>query len=105
MRASYSAQQVTVEIADDGPGFKSDILTHLGEPYTSSRGAARNSDDTFGLGLGFFIARTLLQRSGAQISARNMSVTELMDGAMPGGACVRIVWPRTKLAIDKPANY
>ena len=105
VRASYSAQQVTVEIADDGPGFKSDILTHLGEPYTSSRGAARNSDDTFGLGLGFFIARTLLQRSGAQISARNMSVTELMDGAMPGGACVRIVWPRTKLAIDRPAIY
>ena len=25
-------------------------------------------------------------------------VTELIDGAMPGGACVRIVWPRTKLA-------
>ena len=94
-----------VDIADDGPGFKPDILTHLGEPYTSSRGTARNADDAFGLGLGFFIARTLLLRSGAQISARNMSVTELMEGAMPGGACVRVVWPRTKLAVDKPAYF
>ena len=105
VRASYSAQQVIVDIADDGPGFKPDILTHLGEPYTSSRGTARNADDAFGLGLGFFIARTLLLRSGAQISARNMSVTELMEGAMPGGACVRVVWPRTKLAVDKPAYF
>lgn len=95
--ARYTAQQVTVEIADDGPGFAADILTRLGAPYTSSRGTARASDDAFGLGLGFFIARTLLQRSGGQISARNLSVTELIDGAMPGGACVRIVWSREKL--------
>ena len=105
VRASYSAQQVTVDIADDGPGFKADILTHLGEPYTSSRGTGRNADDAYGLGLGFFIARTLLQRSGAQISARNMSVTELMEGVMPGGAFVRVSWPRTALAVDKPANF
>lgn len=98
VNATYSAQQVTVDIADDGPGFKPDILTHLGAPYTSSRGSRAVKDDAFGLGLGFFIARTLLQRSGAQITARNLSVTELIDGAMPGGACVRIVWPRTKLA-------
>jgi two-component system sensor histidine kinase RegB len=98
--ARYSAQQVIVEIADDGPGFKSDILTHLGEPYNTSRGTKSSSGDAFGLGLGFFIARTLLQRSGGQISARNLSVTELIDGDMPGGACVRIVWPRQKLALD-----
>lgn len=96
--ARYSAQQVTVEIADDGPGFAADILTRLGAPYTSSRGTARSSDEAFGLGLGFFIASTLLQRSGGQISARNLSVTELIDGVMPGGACVRIVWPREKLS-------
>lgn len=105
VHATYSAQQVIVQIADDGPGFANDILTHLGEPYTSSRGTARTPDDAFGLGLGFFIARTLLQRSGAQISARNMSVTELIDGAMPGGACVRIVWPRGKLAVERDAAF
>lgn len=96
--ATYSAQQIVLEVADDGPGFASDILTHLGEPYTSSR-SSRDSqkNDEFGLGLGFFIARTLLQRSGANVSARNLKTTELIDGAMPGGACVRIEWPRGRL--------
>lgn len=98
VQAIYSPQQVIVTIADDGPGFAADILTHLGEPYTSSsRGTGRRSDDKLGLGLGFFIARTLLQRTGGQISARNLSVTEIIDGAMPGGACVQITWPRSKL--------
>jgi len=101
--ATYSAQQVVLEVADDGPGFAADIITRLGEPYTSSR-SSRNvnenqapSDGEFGLGLGFFIARTLLQRGGARVTARNLKTTELIDGAMPGGACVRIEWPRDRL--------
>ena len=95
---TYSAQQVVVEVADDGPGFASDIIGRLGEPYTSSRSSkAIQDNDEFGLGLGFFIARTLLQRSGARVTARNLKKTELIDGAMPGGACVQVVWPRQKL--------
>ena len=95
---TYSAQQVVVEVADDGPGFASDIIGRLGEPYTSSRSSkAIQDNDEFGLGLGFFIARTLLQRSGARVTARNLKKTELIDGAMPCGACVRVVWPRQKL--------
>jgi len=31
------------------------------------------------------------------VTARNLKKTELIDGAMPGGACVRVVWPRQKL--------
>ena len=88
-----------------GRALPADILTHLGEPYTSPRAARRAADDTFGLGLGFFIARTFIRRSGAQITARNMSVDEVMEGAMPGGACVRVVWPRTKLAVDKAGIF
>ena len=96
--ATYSAQQIVLEVADDGPGFASDIMSHLGEPYTSSRSSRGGQrDDEFGLGLGFFIARTLLQRSGASVSARNLKTTELVDGAMPGGACVRIEWSRGRL--------
>ena len=111
-RATYSAQQIVLEVADDGPGFASDILTHLGEPYTSSRNSRSNQqNDEFGLGLGFFIARTLLQRSGANVSARNLKTTELIDGVMPGGACVRIEWPRgrlesrARLAVEKKPRH
>jgi two-component system sensor histidine kinase RegB len=101
VHATYSAQQVIVEIADDGEGFAADILTHLGEPYTSSRRSKFGRDETgdFGLGLGFFIARTLIQRSGGKISARNLKVTEMINGQMPGGACVRLVWPRDSLLV------
>jgi len=100
VKATYSAQQVVVEIIDDGPGFAADILTHLGEPYTSSRRSKFSRDETgdFGLGLGFFIARTLMQRSGGKISARNLKVTEMVEGQMPGGACVRVVWPRDRVS-------
>ena len=96
--ATYSAQQVTLEIADDGPGFASDIISHLGEPYTSSRraeGGAANGE--FGLGLGFFIARTLIRRSGGLMEPRNLKADEVIETATPGGACVRISWPRKKL--------
>lgn len=106
--ARFSAQHVSVEIADDGPGFAPGILAHLGAPYTRSRRRQTNTDtgtgidaDPFGLGLGFFIARTLLQRSGGQVSARNLNNEkpdgEKLDGVPPGGACVRIDWPRAQL--------
>ena len=96
--ATYSAQQVTIEIADDGPGFAADIMSHLGEPYTSSRRAeAGAAAGEFGLGLGFFIARTLIRRSGGQVEPRNLKADEIIDMATPGGACVRISWPRKKL--------
>lgn len=97
--ATYSAQQVMIEIADDGPGFAADILPHLGEPYTSSRQAAGAPAEggEFGLGLGFFIASTLIRRSGGQLTARNLKPQEKIGSATPGGACVRVVWPRNRL--------
>jgi len=107
--ATYSPQQVVLEVADDGPGFAPDILAQLGAPYTSSRRRETRlpddeDDSNFGLGLGFFIARTLLQRSGAAVTARNLQKTELIEGAMPGGACVRIEWPRARLEKGQQAG-
>ena len=109
VRARYSAQQVIIEVIDDGPGFDSDILARLGEPYNSSRlrvpgGVENNDEGSFGLGLGFFIASTLLRRSGGSISARNMKGQEDVEGAFPGGACVQIRWPRKMLEEPKGLN-
>jgi two-component system sensor histidine kinase RegB len=116
LNATYSADEIRIRISDDGPGFSSDILAHLGEPYTSSRrqsGTRRrevtNNNQEFGLGLGYFIARTLLQRSRGQINAFNLRPSETAEraeelrktGAEPSvsrtGACVEIVWPRAAL--------
>ena len=59
-------------ISDDGPGFAPEVMGRIGEPYVRSRRRRRMyaSDDT-GLGLGFFIAKTLLERSGATLTFVN----------------------------------
>jgi two-component system, sensor histidine kinase RegB len=86
--ARWTADWVSVEIRDDGPGFAPEVLLRVGEPYVTTRGARRlDQEGGSGLGLGLFIAKTLIERSGAQMNLTN---------AMPpeNGAVVRIVWPR-----------
>ncbi len=95
----YSPEEVVIEIADDGPGFQPDILARLGEPYNTTR--ARGGDEVddegqTGMGLGYFIARTLLLRSGGHIEARNLAPDEMVGDSTPGGAHVAIHWPRAR---------
>ena len=87
----WSEQDIAVTISDDGPGFPSEILARIGEPYVTSRRRAQgegqaDSEET-GLGLGFFIAKTLLERSGATVDFLNRLPPEQ-------GAVVRVRWPR-----------
>jgi two-component system sensor histidine kinase RegB len=80
---------VTVEIADDGPGFPLHLLGRLGEPYISTRAGAADH-----MGLGIFIAQSLLERSGARL---------LFDNLPEGGAHVAISWNRANLEmLEKP---
>ena len=58
----WDARRVTVEITDDGPGFMLHLLGRLGEPYLSTRSGAADH-----MGLGIFIAQSLLERSGAHL--------------------------------------
>ena len=59
---------VAVTIRDDGPGFAAEILARLGEPYVRGPRPHRTpaAAEEAGLGFGFFIAKTLLERSGAR---------------------------------------
>jgi two-component system sensor histidine kinase RegB len=88
IRASWSKSTVRITIADDGRGFPPNILARAGEPYLSQRdGARRNEEAGGGLGLGLFIARSLLERSGATLQFAN--------AAPPAhGAVVTAQWPR-----------
>lgn len=89
VRAEWSETEVVVTIADDGPGFPIDLMETLGEPYVTTRpaGAHKKGGHASGLGLGFFIAKTLLERSGASLALENRP-------RPVKGALVRIVWPR-----------
>ncbi len=71
------SREVRVVIRDDGPGFAPEVLEWLGEPYLSTR------RDNGGLGLGVFIATTLLARTGAALHVENAS----------DGAVVTLRWP------------
>jgi two-component system sensor histidine kinase RegB len=89
--AEWPDDEVMVMIADDGPGFPPEIMARIGEPYVTSRGRLPDGTDTrdeeSGLGLGFFIAKTLLERTGARLALENRP-------APLQGAVVRIRWRR-----------
>jgi two-component system sensor histidine kinase RegB len=80
---------VDVTISDDGSGFAPEILGRIGEPYVTSRQHQPDdtSEESAGLGLGVFIAKTLLERSGATLSFQNRAAPE-------HGAIVRLSWSR-----------
>jgi two-component system, sensor histidine kinase RegB len=79
----WDRTNVTVEIADDGPGYPAHLLGRLGEPYLSTR-----AGDAGHMGLGIFIAQSLLERSGAALTFDNLA---------EGGAHVVISWNRANL--------
>ena len=79
----WDAKVVTVEVADDGPGFPPHLLGRLGEPYLSTR-----AGDPDHMGLGIFIAQSLLERTGATLN---------FDNLIDGGAHVVISWERANL--------
>ncbi|WP_245418329.1 ActS/PrrB/RegB family redox-sensitive histidine kinase [Cohaesibacter intestini] len=120
--AQWNERTLSIRIADDGPGFSDVMLQRLGDPYVASRPEPGQPDrsaihrpdtDTIlsqglnggGLGLGFFIAKTLLERTGGRVEISNR------NGAKKGkkskkvhknsGAVVDIYWPRAVLETDQ----
>jgi two-component system sensor histidine kinase RegB len=84
--ARFDPRSILIEVRDDGPGFSPEVLAKLGEPYVTSRpGAEGSRTGHIGMGLGFFIAKTLLERTGAAVDFRN---------GRRGGAVVAARWPR-----------
>ena len=99
VNASWNGETVEIVISDDGPGIAPDLLKRIGEPYLSRR---RNADEDKsghgGLGLGVFIARTLLERTGAKVSFTNRIFPD-------HGAVVQLIWPRDRFeAQESPAE-
>jgi two-component system sensor histidine kinase RegB len=96
--AEWTDDKVAIVIADDGPGFSATVIDRIGEPYVTTRQGGQTGGEADheagGLGLGLFIAKTLLERSGAVIDLANRA-------APRKGAVVRVAWPRPLM--DLPA--
>jgi two-component system sensor histidine kinase RegB len=104
VRAEFDAQRLRVSVEDDGPGFAPEIVERIGEPYITSRpgrhalgdseiGPGEALDEHEGMGLGFFIAKTLLEQTGASVEAFNVD---------KGGARVTASWPRGVIDGETP---
>ena len=87
--ADWQDQTLEITVEDDGPGFDSLIIKRLGEPYVTTRQPTAGRDG--GLGLGIFIAKTLLERSGATLA---------FGQTASRGARVTMAWDRTNLVTE-----
>ncbi len=94
--ARWDAKMLQLWVEDDGPGFSPDILERIGEPYVTSRPGTyalgeteMSPSDAFtgqqGMGLGFFIAKTLIEQTGGRVKVRNI---------VGSGAQIRARWQR-----------
>jgi len=96
--AQWNDDAIDVTISDDGPGFAPEILDRIGEPYITTRRRKPNDNDEepTGLGLGFFIAKTLLERSGATLTFENRLFPN-------HGAIIKLRWRRAEF--ERPVTF
>jgi two-component system sensor histidine kinase RegB len=95
--------EIRLRITDDGPGYPQDMLGRLGDPFLRrrSQSEARARPGYEGMGLGLFIAKTLLERSGATVLFLNATDPFLAqeDKAERGGAVVEVRWPHEAIGL------
>lgn len=119
--AKWTDTHLSLRIMDDGPGFSEAILHRLGDPYVTTRSLKENSNAQEGgngaprigrgggLGLGFFIAKTLLERSGARVRISNRKDSpdakpepkNQKNARKISGAVIDIHWQRSQLEADQ----
>jgi two-component system, sensor histidine kinase RegB len=95
--AEWSTKALTVRVVDDGRGYSNDILVRIGDPFVRQRNSAQKQEARpgyEGMGLGLFIAKTLLERSGAELSFANGydSTSPSTDRPARCGAIVELIW-------------
>ena len=97
IKIRWDQDRITIIFQDDGPGFSEEVYARLGDPFISTRkmtpiSTLKEAPEAHeGMGLGFFIAKTLLQRSGAEVSLANRKLPQT-------GAIVQVTWHRASLA-------
>ncbi|WP_417258514.1 sensor histidine kinase RegB [Celeribacter sp.] len=101
---TWTDQTVTLRIIDDGQGFPASVIGRIGEPFVGRRRQERTSaqrPEYDGMGLGLFIAKTLLERTGAEFSFANGSDRndQHLRSGRKSGAIVELTWPRDRICL------
>ncbi|MCB6177901.1 ActS/PrrB/RegB family redox-sensitive histidine kinase [Rhodobacter sp. Har01] len=99
--AEWAERNILVRIVDDGEGYPPNVIGRIGDPFVRSRRSEQDltkRPEYEGMGLGLFIAKTLLERSGAQLTFANASDPFLAPDERPErcGAVIEAIW----LAVD-----
>ncbi len=100
VEASWTDENISLRIIDDGHGFPPQLIGRIGDPFMKSRRThtERTKRPGYdGMGLGLFIAKTLLERSGAELSFANGREINPLGGVESDsgiGAVVEVKWRR-----------
>jgi two-component system, sensor histidine kinase RegB len=102
IEGEWTSQRITVRITDDGAGFPANVIGRIGDPFVRARrleAEASRRPGYEGMGLGLFIAKTLLERAGAELTFANASDPFLAPGgrAERCGAVVEVTWARAEV--------
>ncbi len=108
--AAWDDDTVTITVGDDGEGYPADLIGRLGDPYIGGRKRRRKRSNQRagyeGMGLGLFIAKTLLERIDATIRFSNVRGSGLKatddtplppELSAPTGALVEATFRRTSV--------
>ncbi len=106
----WTQSDLRVVIGDDGPGYPADLIGRIGDPFVRARSPDKVRPAYEGMGLGLFIAKTLLERSGAELTFANGSdspdearLAGAPEFSRPTGAIVAVVWPQAQIERDLEA--
>lgn len=104
----WTDEVIMVRIIDDGEGYPNHLLGRIGDPFVRKRRSPpdQRRPGYEGMGLGLFIAKTLLERTGAELSFANGSDPFLPKEERPvrSGAIVEAIWPREIVARPEDAE-
>ena len=102
----WNNADVVVRIMDDGPGFPPHLLGRMGDPFMRLSGRSQSAEarpEYEGMGLGLFIAKTLLERAGAQLRFANGSEVARTNKRI--GAVVEVTWQREIADANEGDSY
>jgi two-component system sensor histidine kinase RegB len=106
VESGWTEDAITLRIMDDGRGYPPDMLGRIGDPFIRRRAPTSDPErpEYEGMGLGLFIAKTLLERSGADLTFANGSDSFRKEASRAArtGALVEVSWPRN--AIEVPSG-
>ncbi|MBT5002639.1 MAG: ActS/PrrB/RegB family redox-sensitive histidine kinase [Tateyamaria sp.] len=108
IECNWTENKISIQITDDGRGFPPHLLGRIGDPFIRQRKSVSEDQqrpEYAGMGLGLFIAKTLLERSGADLTFKNGNGPSFIDlDVNHCGAIIEVVWPRTKIDARRGEN-